>query len=63
MDAVGLEWRGIQGVALPQEPASHLALRNHALLVHRHESEVATSNLSAKTGSLSGMLTNISWCS
>ena len=54
VDAVGLEWRGIQGIALPSEPSSHLALRNQALLLHRSQSELAASKLASTTSSLSG---------
>lgn len=55
MTAVGLEWTGIQGTGpLAPAPASHLALRNHALLVHRMEVETAAAELTPSTTSLSG---------
>ena len=55
MTAVGLEWTGIQGTGpLPAAPASHLALRNHALLVHRAEVDTAAAELTCSTTSLSG---------
>lgn len=57
VEAVGLEWRGIQGIALPSEAPSHLALRNHALLLHRAQSDQAASKLASTTSSLSGV-----WC-
>lgn len=53
--AVGLEWTGVQGTGpLPTAPASHLALRNHALLVHRAEVDAAAAELTCSTTSLSG---------
>ena len=55
VDAVGLEWMGVQGVALPSEPSSHLALRNQALLLYRSQSELATSKLASTTSFLSGL--------
>lgn len=55
MTAVGLEWTGIQGTGpLPAAPASHLALRNHALLMHRAEVDTAAAELTCSTTSLSG---------
>ncbi|KAL3142345.1 hypothetical protein ABBQ38_002682 [Trebouxia sp. C0009 RCD-2024] len=57
MTAVGLEWTGIQGTGpLPAAPASHLALRNHALLVHRAEVDTAAAELTCSTTSLSGIV-------
>lgn len=55
LTAVGLEWTGLQGTEpLPAAPASHLALRNHALLVHRAEVDAAAAELTCSTTSLSG---------
>ena len=55
VEAVGLGWRGIQGVALPSEAPSHLALCNHALLLHRAQSDQAASKLASTTSSISGV--------
>lgn len=53
--AVGLEWTGMQGSGpLLGAPPSHLALRNHALLVHRAEVDAAAAELTCSTTSLSG---------
>ena len=58
--AVGLEWTGVQGTGpLPAAPASHLALRNHALLVHRAEVDAAAAELTCSTTSLSGQDANL----
>lgn len=55
LTAVGLEWTGMLGTEpIPAAPASHLALRNHALLVHRAEVDAAAAELTCSTTSLSG---------
>ena len=62
LNAVGLEWTGIQGTGLlPAAPPSHLALRNHALLVHRLEADKAASELTCCTTSLSGSAIALPW--
>ena len=54
-DTVGLEWTGAQGIGpLPAAPLSHIAQKNHALLVHRQEVDKAAAQLICSKTSLSG---------
>ncbi|KAL0023908.1 hypothetical protein WJX79_009620 [Trebouxia sp. C0005] len=57
VDALELEWTGAHGVGpLPAAPLSHIALRNHALLVHRQEVDRAASQSVCSRTSLSGIV-------
>ncbi len=57
VDALELEWTGAPGLGpLPAAPLSHIALRNHALLVHRQEVDRAASQSFCSRTSLSGWL-------
>ena len=54
VDAVELEWTGGSIGPLPAAAPSHIALRNHALLVHRQEVDLVASQLTCSRTSLSG---------
>ncbi len=57
VDALELEWTGASGLGpLPAAPLSRIALRNHALLVHRQEVDRAASQSFCSKTSLSGWL-------
>ena len=54
-DAVGVEWTGTQGMGpQPADAPSQIALKNHALLVHRQEVDLAGAQLICSKTSLSG---------
>ena len=54
-DAVGGEWKGTHCMApLAAAMPSHIALKNHALLVHRQEVDMAAAQLICSRPSLSG---------
>ena len=54
IEAVGLEWAGGEGSPASAAALSHIAIRNHALLTQRMESDLAASRSSYSLTSPSG---------